>query len=202
MHLFEFALASTLMEITPGPNMSYLATLVLARGFKSGLQAVAGVATGILVVGLLAAFGLAEFVNTYPAVETFLRWGGVLFMLGLAFESWREAGRNEDKTLHPGLDFYWRGLVTNLLNPKLFVFYIAMLPDFIDNQHGNILSQNITLVLIYTVIASLIHVGIVLFARQVRPVLNKAANAKMIGRIMAILLVAVAAWLFIEMPTD
>jgi threonine/homoserine/homoserine lactone efflux protein len=133
--LLSFALAATLIELTPGPNMAYIAILSIQSGRRAGLSAVAGIALGLLGAGLAAALGLAALIDVFPPVYNVLRWAGVLYLLWLAWEGWRgskgspvEAGR-----IGWGQAVYFRrGLITNLLNPKAYLFYIAVLPRFVD----------------------------------------------------------------------
>ena len=91
--LLAFALTALIIEITPGPNMTYLAALSLSSGLRTGLAAVAGIALGLLTYGIVATFGLAAAVDDAPLLYGFLRWAGVLFLLWLAWESW--TGGNE-----------------------------------------------------------------------------------------------------------
>src|SRR6478672_6912831 len=79
--LLAFALTALIIEITPGPNMTYLAALSLSSGLRTGLAAVAGIALGLLTYGIIATFGLAATIEEVPLLYDFLRWGGVLFLL-------------------------------------------------------------------------------------------------------------------------
>ena len=81
-------LASFLIELTPGPNMTYLALVSASRGYRAGLMTVLGVASGLAAVGLVAAVGVAELVQTSALLYETLRWAGVVFMLYLAWEGW------------------------------------------------------------------------------------------------------------------
>ena len=199
MRLIEFAIASAIIEVTPGPNMSYLASLALVRGARVALQAVVGVACGMLVVGVLVSVGLAEFLDRSPLASGALRWGGVLFMVWLAIESWRQAGAEPKAGKAADLGSFWRGLTTNLLNPKLAVFYLAVMPDFVEPKAGRLLAQNLVLIGVYIAVATSVHVSIVLAANRARAYLTVAASGKALGRLMACLLLGVAAWLALEL---
>lgn len=199
MRLIEFAIASAIIEVTPGPNMSYLASLALARGARAALQAVAGVACGLIVVGVLASFGLAEFLDRSPLASGALRWGGVLFMVWLAIESWRQAGTEPKAGKAADFGSFWRGLTTNLLNPKLAMFYLAVMPDFVEPKAGRLLAQNLVLIATYAAVATSVHVSIVLAANRARPYLAAGAGRKTLGRLMACLLLGVAVWLALEL---
>lgn len=84
-----FILTSVIVELTPGPNMAWLALVAAAEGRRPGFAAVAGVALGLLIVGLAAAFGLAAAISASPVAWQVLRWGGVAWLLWMAFDGWR-----------------------------------------------------------------------------------------------------------------
>ena len=133
--LLAFALTALIIEITPGPNMTYLAALSLSSGMRTGFAAVAGIAIGLATYGIVAALGLAAVIDNSPLLYGLLRWGGVAYLLWLAWEAWSsERETSPDATAGPDGEpwiAFRRGLVTNLLNPKAAVFYIAVLPEFI-----------------------------------------------------------------------
>ena len=82
--LAAFVLASLVIELTPGPNMTYLALLAARHGRRPGYAAVVGVAVGLGVLGLLASLGLATLLQSSPPLYGVLRWGGVAYLLYLA----------------------------------------------------------------------------------------------------------------------
>ncbi|WP_262423447.1 LysE family translocator [Brevundimonas denitrificans] len=127
-----FLMAMVLVELTPGPNMGWLALVTLARGRTAGLAAVAGITVGLAAWMTAALLGLGRFVLAYPAVHEVIRWAGVGFLLWLAWEAWRGDGtadQAEPEATRRAL--FLRGMVGNLLNPKAAVFYVALLPTFI-----------------------------------------------------------------------
>ena len=133
--LATFALAVLVLELTPGPNMAWLAVLSAAEGRRAGLAAVAGIALGLLTIGAAAAIGLAAVVAGSPALFELLRWAGALYLLWLAFEGWREAGESSPARLSKGdVKNFRHGFVINALNPKAGLFYIAVLPDFMRGE--------------------------------------------------------------------
>ena len=80
----SFFLTSLLIEMTPGPNMTYLALVSASEGRRAGFAAVAGVAMGLAVIGVVAAFGVAEIIHASDFLYNLLRWAGVLFLFHLA----------------------------------------------------------------------------------------------------------------------
>lgn len=192
--MFGFLLTSLLLEITPGPNMTYLATVAMSRGRASALMAVAGVALGLLSIGVLSAIGLAELLNAAPVAYTALRYGGIVYMLYLAWDIWSGAAQ-EGALEDAGFSSFRRGLFVNVLNPKAALFYVSVLPGFIVPSRGSVLVQNLQLVLIYVLVATSVHVSIVLFAARLRAASLFAGKDQQIARLMALSLVGVAAWL-------
>jgi threonine/homoserine/homoserine lactone efflux protein len=197
--LLAFALTCLIVEITPGPNMAYLAALSLSRGAAMGLAAVAGVALGLSVYGIAAAFGVAAIIENSPILYEALRWAGVLYLLWLAWEAWSTAddiAPDEPRAQgHALASAFGRGLITNLLNPKAAVFYVAMLPGFVTVQAGDVTAQTLKLSAIYVAIATAIHGLIVLSASHVRHYVGDTKRMVRIRRVLALALVGVAIWL-------
>ncbi len=178
--------------------MAYLAVLTLAHGRRAGVFAVAGVALGLAIVGGAAALGLSALISSSPAMYQGLRWAGVAYLLWLAWETWRDgvgAGGAEGSEFNNVTDagYFSRGLVTNLLNPKAALFYVAVLPMHLDPARP-VLGQSILLSLIYVLIATVIHSTIVVLAGSARPLLAHAETDKKVHRVFALLLVGVAVW--------
>ncbi len=194
--LLGFVVTSLAIELTPGPNMAYLAVLSVERGRSAGLAAVSGVALGLLLLGLIAGLGLGAVVLETPWLYEAIRWGGVAFLLYLAWDSYREA----QKPLAEGeslvrLDAYFRrGLVTNLLNPKAAVFYVAVMPNFIDGARPE-WTQSLTLTLIYVAIATAVHAAIALTGSAFEPLLRSDRLRRRIGLVAALVLVGIAVWI-------
>jgi threonine/homoserine/homoserine lactone efflux protein len=189
--IWSFALTSLLIELTPGPNMTYLAIVSAAKGWRSGFATVAGVALGLAVLGLVAALGLAALIQSSEPVYQALRWAGVLYLLWLAYSSWVGDGENGG---HPADSRYFlQGLTTNLLNPKAAVFYVAVLPPFIDPALP-VLTQTIVLSLVYVAAATLVHSAIVLLAGSARMFLANAVWEQRVRRVLSVLLAGVAIW--------
>jgi threonine/homoserine/homoserine lactone efflux protein len=130
-----FALTCLVIELTPGPNTAYLAVLSAGNGRRAGFAATLGIALGLLIVGVGAALGLAALISSSRLLYEALRWGGIAYLLWLAWDGWREATETSPaSTDGDGFEasVFTRGLVTNLLNSKAAVFYVAVLPTFVD----------------------------------------------------------------------
>ncbi len=191
--ILPFALTAFLIELTPGPNMTYLALVAAQDGRRSGFATVAGVALGLAIVGVIAAFGVAQLVQSSDALYEGLRWAGIAFLLYLAWEGWTTGPEAVTGESRSDARYFLRGLVTNLLNPKAAVFYVAVLPTFIDASQP-VLQQTITLTFIYVAVATLIHSAIVVLAGTLQPFLSDPRRERIARRVLSGLLACVAIW--------
>ncbi|WP_406873370.1 LysE family translocator [Aminobacter sp. P9b] len=191
--LASFALTSLIIELTPGPNMTYLALVSAGEGRRAGFATVAGIALGLAVLGIVAALGVTELIQASNLLYEGLRWAGVLFLLFLAYEGWRGAAEVVATDKDADRRYFMRGLVTNLLNPKAAVFYVAVLPTFIVAERP-VLSQTITLTAIYVAVATIIHALIATLAGTLEPFLNDSRRERIARRTLSALLAAVAIW--------
>ena len=189
-----FALTSVLIELTPGPNMAYLALIAATEGRRPGYAAVAGVALGLGIMGLAATLGLAVVIQNQPLAYQALRWAGVAYLVWLAWDGWREAGAGSGHA-PPGSSlalYFRRGLVTNLLNPKAAIFYVTVLPEFLSGPGG--VAEPLVLSAIYVAVATAIHAAIVTAAGAARVWLEDPARTRTVRRGLAVALVGVAVW--------
>ncbi|SAI71538.1 amino acid efflux protein [Bordetella ansorpii] len=147
--LLTFALLAFGLVITPGPNMIYLVSRSLSQGPRAGLVSLGGVALGFLFYVLCTAFGLTALLLSVPYAYDALRIGGALYLLYLAWQAVRSGGHSpfEVRQLpHSNVrQLFGMGLVTSLLNPKIAMFYVSLLPQFIDPSRGSVLGQALTL---------------------------------------------------------
>ncbi|WP_268932024.1 LysE family translocator [Mesorhizobium muleiense] len=189
----SFVLAALLIELTPGPNMTYLALVSANDGRRAGFATVAGIALGLAVIGGIASFGVAELIQASSLLYEGLRWAGTLFLLYLAWEGWTAGTDVVSSSGNPGGKYFMRGLVTNLLNPKAAIFYVAVLPTFVEAGRP-ILAQTTLLTVVYVVIATAIHGMIVVLAGTLEPFLNDPRRERISRRLLSALLALVALW--------
>ena len=177
--------------------MAYLATLALDRGRRAGLLATAGVAAGLSVHAVVAALGLGVLISEAPLLYDLLRWIGVAYLLYLAWETWRSGAKEPDVAAAASSSLFWRGFFSNVFNPKSILFFISVIPGFIqyDSSGSGLLFQAARLGAVYVTIATTIHASIVLLASQLRPLLIGGGHKRAVRRILALALVLVAAWL-------
>lgn len=148
-HLLAFALISLGMVLTPGPNMIYLVSRSICQGRVAGLISLGGVALGFVFYMLCAALGITALVMAVPYAYDALRIGGALYLLYLAWQALRSGGRSpfQVRELPPDSPrrLFMMGLLTNLLNPKIAVMYLSLMPQFIVPGHGSVLAQSLAL---------------------------------------------------------
>lgn len=195
--LIALVLTSLIIEMTPGPNMAYLAVLSASRGRMAGLSAVLGVALGLALLGIAVGLGGGSLIlNNRLAYES-LRWAGALYLFWLAYDSWKEA-RQPIATVPVSQSLlvqFRRGFITNLLNPKAALFFIAVIPEFISGPSSSV-RELATLGSIYVAVATLVHGLIVLLAGTLQAFFAKPQRRKTAGNVFAVVLSLVAVWLF------
>ena len=185
-----FAAAVLLIELTPGPNMAWLAGLAATEGRRSGLGAVAGIALGLLANGILAALGLATLLKAMHALLNGLRIAGAAMMVWLAIEAWRGAEKAPPPTATRRA--FTTGALLNLLNPKAYLFFVVVAPEFLGGRTLG-LSEALTLAVVSTGIATAIHLAIVLAGSHAQAWLADPQRTKWVRRGFAVVMLGVAA---------
>jgi len=147
--LLGFGLVALGMVLTPGPNMIYLISRSISQGLGAGLISLAGVASGFLFYMLCAALGITALLLAVPFAYDALRFAGAAYLLYLAWQAVKPRARSpfEVRSLpadSPG-KLFAMGLITNLLNPKIAILYLALLPQFVDPKQGSVFQQSIVL---------------------------------------------------------
>ena len=169
--LLAFALVSLGIVLTPGPNMIYLISRSLTQGPAAGIVSLGGVALGFLFYMLCAAFGITALLFAVPYAYDALRFAGAAYLLWMAWQALKPGGRSPFQVRQLKVDgprkLFAMGFVTNLLNPKIAMLYLALLPQFIDPAVGSVLTQSLVLGTIQTVISVGINAVIALTAGSI-----------------------------------
>lgn len=150
-HLLSFLLISVVLTMAPGPDVIFLISQGLAGGPRAGLSVALGLSSGLLVHTTLAALGVSVIFQTSPAAFNALKFAGAAYLLWLARGAFLEkpaaAGKAAPAGNGPAL--YRRGIIMNLLNPKVALFFLALLPQFVNPANGPVRGQMMTLGLIF-----------------------------------------------------
>src|SRR5579864_922448 len=147
--LLGFALISLGLVLTPGPNMIYLVSRSITQGAAAGIVSLGGVALGFVFYMLCAAFGITALLFAVPFAYDALRFAGCAYLLWMAWQAIKPNGRSPFEVKPLAVDgprkLFAMGFVTNLLNPKIAMLYLALLPQFIDPSQGSVLVQSLLL---------------------------------------------------------
>jgi len=169
--LFGFALVSLGIALTPGPNMIYLISRSITQGPAAGMVSLGGVALGFVFYMLCAAFGITALLFAIPYAYDALRFAGAAYLLWLAWQAVKPNGRSPFQVKKLQVDgprkLFAMGFVTNLLNPKIAMLYLALLPQFIDPAVGSVLTQSLALGAIQTFISVGVNAMIALAAGSI-----------------------------------
>lgn len=147
--LIGIALVSLGMVLTPGPNMIYLVSRSITQGRRAGLISLTGVALGFSVYLTATCLGLTAIFAYVPAAYTALKLAGAAYLLWLAWNAIRPGGVSafeaRELPVEPPRRLFSMGLLTCLLNPKIAILYLSLLPQFIDPAMGHVLLQSLAL---------------------------------------------------------
>jgi threonine/homoserine/homoserine lactone efflux protein len=156
-NLMAFALIALGLVLTPGPNMVYLVSRSICQGRRAGLVSLGGVAFGFVFYMLAAAFGITALLLAVPFAYDAIRIAGAAYLLWLAWVAVRPGGRSPFQVRNLPRDstrkLFLMGFVTKLLNPKIAVMYLSLLPQFIDPARGSVLGQALILGTVQIVIS-------------------------------------------------
>jgi threonine/homoserine/homoserine lactone efflux protein len=169
--LAGFAAVALALVVSPGPNMAYLVSRSICQGRVAGFISLSGVLAGFLVYMLLAAAGITAVVMAVPLAYDTLRLAGAAYLACLAWNAMRPGGSSpfEARRLPPDSPprLFMMGLLTNLLNPKIALLYLSLLPQFVDPHRGSILMQGITLGLVQMAVSCAVNSAIVFTAGSI-----------------------------------
>jgi threonine/homoserine/homoserine lactone efflux protein len=150
--LMVFAGAAFFMVLTPGPNMIYLVSRSISQGRQAGIISLIGVVAGFFVHMMAAAIGLTALFMAIPLGYELLKWAGASYLLWMAWQAVKPGARSPFQPKALPIDSNFKllvmGFLTSVLNPKIAIFYLAILPQFISPQNGSVFAQSIVLGLV------------------------------------------------------
>lgn len=193
--LFIFATALALAAGSPGPSIAALVARVLARGHREVLPFLAAMWLGEALWLTLAVAGLTTLAQSFAGVFVAIKWFGVAYLLFLAWKMWHAPQAGEDEALpqaSSGLRMFLTGLAVTLGNPKIMLFYVALLPSIIDlNTVGLIGWAELTITML--LVLALVDLGWMLAAARARLFLKSPRALKIANRASAGLMAGAAA---------
>lgn len=166
-----FIAAAVLLAITPGPNMIYLVSRSICQGRSAGVMSWCGVVVGLFFHMFCASIGLTALFMAVPFGYELLKYAGALYLLWMAWQSVRPGARSPfepiDLPEHPPWKLFTMGLLTSVLNPKIAIFYLSILPQFILPDEGSVLLQSLVLGITQIFIGSSINLVVLLSAATI-----------------------------------
>lgn len=174
--LLPFAALSLGMVLMPGPNMIYLISRSVCQGRKAGYISLAGVASGFIFYMFCAAMGITALIMAVPVAWEILRTAGALYLLYMARQAifgGKSPFHLRDLPADSARKLFTMGLLTNLLNPKVALIYLTLLPQFIRPGQGGLLAQSLMLGVTQIAVSMLVNALIVFAAGSIAALLAK-----------------------------
>ena len=193
-----FALLAFGIMVVPGMDMAFVLSSALAHGRRVGFAAVAGMVAGGAAHVAMGTLGVGLVLQWVPGAFNALLATGAAYVAYIGWSLWRSPamlGQGPEPT-PPGLDrTFLRAVATCLLNPKAYLFMVAVFPQFIRNDHGPLLLQALMLGAIIALAQALVYGAVVVGASGLRATVARSASAQLVlSRAVASLLMLVAAW--------
>jgi threonine/homoserine/homoserine lactone efflux protein len=165
-----FAVACLALTATPGPDMLLIASRSLSQGRASGFATLAGIQVGTYCHALAAAFGLSQLFLAVPLAYDVVRYAGAAYLLYLAWKSFRATATRFATTpglpRHSATAVFRQGLLTNLLNPKMALFVLALFPQFVRPEAGSVAVQIMLLATVLNLIGVVVNGAVILMASR------------------------------------
>lgn len=190
------------MVLTPGPNMIYLVSRSITQGRRAGMISLGGVALGFLVYLLAANLGLSVVFLAVPGLYVAVKLAGAAYLAHLAWNALRPGGvpvfAPRDAPHDSPRRLFTMGLMTNLLNPKIAIMYLSLIPQFIDLGKGHVLLQGLVLGSVQIVVSIAVNLAIVLAAGTIAVFLSRRPSwlkvqRRLMGTVLGALAVSLAA---------
>jgi threonine/homoserine/homoserine lactone efflux protein len=192
-HLAWFVTAGLLLNLTPGADMALIAQRAASGGWRPGAAAALGVGAGCFVHIAAGALGLSALLASSPMGFTLLRWAGAAYLVWLGIGLWRAGGRTVVQHAGPtpgtaaaaaatAARLFAQGFLTNALNPKVALFFLAFVPQFIAPQATHKAGAFVLLGLVFVVNGTLVNLGVAAVAAALARRLAGAPRWQVLGR--------------------
>jgi len=194
--LAAFFMASVLLALAPGPDNIFVLTQSALHGKLSGLLVTLGLCTGLIVHTTAVAFGVAVIFQASALAFTALKLLGAGYLLYLAWGAWRAGATKINSSSGIGLSLgklYRRGIIMNVTNPKVSIFFLAFLPQFADPARGSLTVQMILLGGVFIISTILVFGSIALLAGALGSMLARSDRAQIVmNRVASLVFIGLA----------
>lgn len=202
--LAAFVLSALVLALIPGPDNLFVLAQSAMRGAGAGVWVTLGLCTGLLVHTAAVALGLAAVLAASPLAFTAIKVGGALYLIVLAWGAFRSAAAPAPLAAGPrrsAAAAYRRGIVMNLTNPKVAMFFLAFLPQFTNPAHGSVTIQLLVLGALFIACTLVVFLSIAIAAGRLSVLLARSPGAgRWLNRGVGLLFLALAARLLLEQP--
>lgn len=157
-----FLFAAFMLNIAPGPDMLYVIGRSLGQGRKAGIVSALGIFVGCWAHILAAAFGIAALLRSSPVAFNVVRYAGAAYLVYLGIKMIVQRSNLAQQQPKPAslASIFRQGVITNVLNPKVALFFLAFLPQFVDAHRGSVVWQILLLGLIFNVGGTAVNLGV------------------------------------------
>jgi threonine/homoserine/homoserine lactone efflux protein len=165
-----FIAASTLLALAPGPDIIYVLTRGVSQGRKAGIAAALGFASGCIFHTVLAAVGIAALIRSSDLAFDLVRYAGAAYLVWIGVQALRHRtafsveGASEKKALRT---IYKQSVIGNMLNPKVTLFFLAFLPQFVNSEAGNVGLQMAVLGVVFMAVTIVVFGAVAVFAAMI-----------------------------------
>ncbi len=196
-----FALAAFVLVLTPGPNMIYCISRTLCQGRAAGVLSLIGVLLGFVAHAMAAAFGLTALLMAVPFAFGVIKMVGAAYLLWMAWQAVRPGGASpfqaRELPIDPPAKLFRMGFLTNVLNPKVAMFYLSFLPQFLHPEQGSVLLQSLELGGVQIVVSGTVNSLLILGAATISSFLTHSrgwmlAQRYLMGGVLAALAARIA----------
>jgi len=179
--LLLFSVAAFALIITPGPNQIYIIARSTSQGRRAGVLSVLGVETGTLVHVVAASLGLSALLASSALAFSAVKYAGAAYLIYLGIRTWlSHTDMAEPANAEPsrGARVFVQGMLTNVLNPKVALFFLAFLPQFVNASRGHVAEQMLVLGAVFTVLAFGVDLVVALVASSAGDWLRQRPRAR------------------------
>lgn len=194
--MLTFLTAAIILTLMPGPDILFVTAQSISQHKRAGIMTALGLCTGLIVHISEAAFGISAIIYQSATAFTIVKLAGAAYLLYLAWQSFR--ARNETYLLQKqkpleNWSLYKKGIIMNILNPKVSLFFLALLPQFVNETSGNVSLQMIILGILFIVQALLIFTTVSFLAEKIGDMLAKHTTlSKKLNVIQGVLFTLIA----------
>jgi len=187
-----FVAAGLALNFTPGPDMLYVAARGASEGRSAGIASALGIGAGTLFHIAVVALGLAALLQAVPVAYLVLRIAGAVYLVYLGIRALRSRTTLSLQRIEPAPlpAVFWQGVITNVLNPKVALFFLAFLPQFVDPSRGNPVVQIVVLGLVFDFNGTLVNLAVALGSSRAASRLRNANRAsRILQRVTGVLFI-------------